>query len=193
MRSAFVSLLLSAWLQFPTPVFEVALWPEEGRPRFEATGVRLTLREAPSQAAPVARVVDLAAGTLLEFDETRYQTLEPGKINVIGSAVVRGRNLGAIRYLSRDEYYRGRYPSLEWQLAAGDTIEYLQYRAEGTCFVRIAGSVVNADQCSALGEASFRMIQKPRTAWWIQVVLDGSPAGWLLVEDGAVKQLGRSF
>lgn len=194
MRSALVIFLLSAWLQVTPPVFEVELWPEEGRPRFEATGVTMTLREAPSQAAPVARLVDLAAGTPLKFDETRYQTLEPGKIEVLGSAVVHGRNLGAIRYLSREDYYRGRYPTQEWRVAAGDTIEYLQYRAEGTCFVRLAGSVVDADQCPALDQSSLRMIQEPRTVWWIRVVLDdGSSAGWLLVEDVAVKQVGRSF
>jgi hypothetical protein len=176
------------------PIFQVELWPEEGIPELRATGAALTLRELPARSAPVARVVqEVEAGMPIRFDETRYQTLRAGRIAVLEADTIRGRNMGTISHLSRDDYYSGRYPMEAWPVMAGDTIEYLQYRAEGTCFVRIGGSVIDADRCPALVADSFELISEPRLDWWIRVVPDDSPAGWLLVDEATVTEVGRRF
>ncbi len=175
------------------PVFQVELWPEEGIPQFHATGAALALHEDPARSIPLARVVrDVEAGTPIQFDATRYQTLRPGRIAVLEADTIRGRNLGTISYLSREEYY-GQHPAEEWPVMPGDTIDYLQYRAEGTCFVRIDGTVVDAEQCPALFGDSFELTSEPLLDWWIRVVLDHSPAGWLLVDNAVVTEVGRGF
>ena len=72
-------------------------------------------------------------------------------------------------------------------------IEYLQYRAEGTCFVRIGDRVVDADPCPAQNHQAFRMLNKPKTEWWIRVVVGRVPVGWVIVDGKAIKQSGRTF
>jgi len=72
-------------------------------------------------------------------------------------------------------------------------IEYLQDRAEGTCFIRVDDQVVDADPCLADDDRTFRLATKPRTEWWIRVVVDRVPVGWVMVDGKAVKQSGRTF
>lgn len=178
----------------PDSIFEVELWPGEGRPQFKTTGAALTLRERPARSAPVARVVpDVPPGTPIAFDHVRYQTMQPGSIAVLAPDTVSGRNMGDIRYLSRKEYYAGSYPQEDRAVVAGDTIVYLQHRAEGTCFVRIDRDVIDASPCPAHLGDSFDLVAEPQVAWWIRVVRHDAPAGWLLVGDSTVTQAGRRF
>jgi len=74
---------------------------------------------------------------------------------------------------------------------AGDTVEYLQYRAEGTCFIRIASDVIDAKLCPNQQPSRFRLDTEPITEWWIHVTIKGKPAGWLLVSDAVVKVVDR--
>ena len=104
-----------------------------------------------------------------------------------------GRVLGTIRLLTRDAYYKGQFPRQAVALKEGDVVEYLQYRAEGTCFVQIADQVIDADPCPAQDDRTFSVITQPKTEWWIRVVLDRVPVGWVMVDEKAVKQSGRSF
>jgi hypothetical protein len=163
------------------PVFEIELWPEEGRPVFESTGAPLTLRDDPHRGAAVRQYVDLPAGTPIDFLSTRYQTWVPGRIEVLEASTIVGRDMGDVRVLSRDDYYLGGFPRSEWSVLPGDTVEYLQYRAEGTCFVRIRGVVVDAERCPALLQESFRVLEDPVTEWWIEADI-GDSGGWLRVD-----------
>jgi hypothetical protein len=164
------------------PVFEIELWPEEGRPVFESTGASLALREEPNRAAAVRQEVDLPAGTPIDFLSTRYQTWVPGRIEVLEASTIVGRDMGDVRYLTRDEYYLGGFPRSEWSVLPGDTVEYLQYRAEGTCFVRVREVVVDAERCPAFLQESFRVLEDPETEWWIEVEI-GDSGGWLRVDE----------
>jgi hypothetical protein len=169
------------------PVFQIELWPEEGIPAFEATGEPLRLHETPNRAALVTYVVETTAGTPIEFDGTRYQTWEPGTIEVLEAAVIGGRDMGAVQHLTRDQYYSLDFPHEEWRVVPGDTIEYLQYRAEGTCFVRIEGVVVNADLCPAFLQDAFLVATEPVTEWWIHATI-GERTGWLLVDQTVLRR-----
>ena len=75
----------------------------------------------------------------------------------------------------------------------GLNIEYLQYRAEGTCFVRLSGVVIDADPCPINDKAMFRLETEPKIEWWIHVVLPDNSVGWLLVTDSRVKLVDREF
>jgi hypothetical protein len=172
------------------PVFQVELPPEEGIPTFEATGEPLRLHETPNRTALVKHVAETVSGMPIEFDATRYQTWEPGTIEVLEAAVIDGRDMGAVQHLTRDQYYSADFPYEKWQVVPGDTIEYLQYRAEGTCFVRIGGVVVNADLCPAVRQDTFLVATEPVTEWWIHATI-GEKTGWLLVDQTVLGR--RSF
>ncbi len=173
-------------------MFEVELWPGEGRPQFQAEATELVIRELPSMSARIVRRLGVTRGQQIAFDETRYRTTESGRLQVLAAANVTGRVLGTIRLLTRDAYYRGQFPRQSMALKEGDIVEYLQYRAEGTCFVRIADQVIDTDRCPAEVDRIFRVVTQPKTEWWIRVVLD-RPVGWVMVDEKALKQSGRSF
>lgn len=193
MDIAILLVSLFGWNQVVSPVFEVDLWPGEGRPVFETVGKELRLLETPLQSANVMRNLAFPEGTRLRFDETRYQTLEPGRIEVLRDTVISGRTIGDRSLLTRDEYYSGAFPQESHEVRRGEAIEYLQYRAEGTCFVRIGSVVIDAEMCPVFIEAAFSQLSEPKVAWWIRIVDDSRAMGWLLVEDSVVKQTDRIF
>lgn len=174
-------------------VFEVELWPGEGRPVIESVTSALELREQPSSTSRPALTLPVAAGERLTFDETRFRTMRPGRLRVVAAATVTGRSLGSIQALSRADYYSARYPNAIVRLNAGDTIDYLQYRAEGTCFVRIAGVVIDAEACPWEDREAFRRVSEPILEWWVRLVRNGRPVGWLLLNDSTAKVVDRKF
>ena len=190
-RSLLAAVALLA--QAPSGVFEIELWPREGRPQFQAVANELVIREMPSMSATIVRRLGVTRGQQIVFDETRYRTTESGRLQVLGAASLTGRQLGTTRLLTREAYYRGRFPRQAVALEEGDVVEYLQHRAEGTCFVLFADQIIDADPCPAQDNRAFRVVSQPKTEWWIRVVLDRVPAGWAMVDEKAVKQSGRSF
>jgi hypothetical protein len=189
----YLSLLYVASMQVAASQFEVALWPGEGRPVFEAVATEVVLRELPSPDAKVVERLRIARGKPVEFGETVHRTLASGYLRALRQTRIRGRRLGDIKRLSKDDYYSGKFPRTEVVVEAGARVEYLQYRAEGTCFVRIEGEVVDAEACPAEDAHAFALESKPALEWWIEVVVDGKPRGWLLVDSSTVKQVRRTF
>ena len=81
-----------------------------------------------------------------------------------------------------------------FDVPADTIIEYLQYRAEGTCFIRVGKTVIDADPCPAVDKSKARVEVEPRTEWWIRVVLPGgAPKGWVDAHDSALKLVTREF
>lgn len=175
-----------------TPVFEVGLWPGEGIPVIAAVRDEIPLLRSPSPEAASAGSLSAAAGSHITYDSTRVQTISPATVRVADSAVVRGRFLGAVHVLSRDRYYSDVFRDTILAFAPSERFEYLQPRAEGSCFVRIDGSVVEADPCPTHDSASFALSGEPELRWWIFVTGD-SASGWLLVSDSTAKVVRREF
>ena len=171
--------------------FTVDLWPGEGRPIFEAVATQLRLHEQPSTSSRVVDIARVRPRQRLSFDETRYRTMKPGRFLVLTPTTITGRTLGDVGRVSRADYYSASFGPARVAMQAGDRIEYLQYRAEGTCFVRTGGSVIDAAPCPTEKPAEFRLEAKPVTEWWIHVVEDGRPRGWLLVTDASAKVVDR--
>lgn len=190
MTRALIAVLFAALVQGNTPIFEVDLWPEEGRPVFEAVAPRIRLHEHPWGSSKVIAVAALSPRQRLSFDDTRYRTIRSGQLRAVASTQVRGRVLGGVRHLSTSDYYLKKFASSTLEIRAGTMVEYLQYRAEGTCFVRLGAKVIDADPCPA-DEADFKVESQPRTEWWIHVVLSADTSGWLLVNDATVRVIER--
>ena len=60
MTPVIAMVLFVAFLQGPVSLFEVDLWPGEGRPVFEATSRNLVLRELPSASSKISRTVSVS-------------------------------------------------------------------------------------------------------------------------------------
>jgi hypothetical protein len=175
----------------PEVIFEVDLWPEEGRPVFEAAAERLPLHEHPSASSRVLETLTVQRRQRLTFGDTRFRTTKAGRFLVLTSTTITGRTLGDLRRLSKPDYYSGKFGHASVAVKAGERIEYLQYRAEGTCFVRVGGSVIDAALCPTEKPAEFRLEAKPVTEWWIHVLVDGKARGWLIVTDATAKMVAR--
>jgi hypothetical protein len=174
------------------PAFEVDIWPGEGIPVVHAARVNLPLREAPATAAAIVGRLTTKAGERIRYDSTRFQTVRPAVVRIAGEAVVRGRSLGTLRHLSRDGYYSNAFRDTTISLNPSVAMEYLQYRAEGTCFVRIGNQVVDADPCPIMDTTKFAVTGKPETLWWIRA-LGSTASGWLLISDTTATVVNRTF
>ncbi len=175
-----------------TPTFEVALWPGEGVPVIAAVRGELPLLRSPSPEASSSGLLGAAAGSRIDYDSTRLQTISPAEVTATDSAVVRGRFLGTVRLLSRGRYYSDTFRDTTITLVPSQRFEYLQPRAEGSCFVHIDSSMIEANPCPAHASASFAVSGEPVLRWWIFVRSDSS-SGWLLVSDSTAKVVRREF
>jgi hypothetical protein len=193
MRALSFVAAVALFAQAPSGVFQTELWPGEGRPTFQVMANELAIHETPSSSARVVRRLSVARGQDLAFDETRYRTTESGHLRVLAPTRIAGRVLGDIQSLTRDAYYKGHFSRQGVACKQGDVIEYLQDRAEGTCFIRVNDEVIDADPCPAYDSRTFRLASKPKTEWWIRVVVDRLPVGWVIVDGKAIKQSGRTF
>lgn len=106
---------------------------------------------------------------------------------------LRGRDLGAISRLSRTDYYSNRFERTVVPVDSTTPVEYLQYRAEWTCFVRIGERVVNAENCHTSAREMFLLEREPVIRWWIRISGSEDGAGWLLVTDRAAREVARRF
>ena len=186
------SLVLFFVLQTTDSIFEIDLWPGEGIPVFEAASRQLQLHELPSASSRVSQTLNVSIGQRISFDDTRYRTTQAGRIRVSVNGRLMGRMIGNVNHLSRDEYYRGNFAPANVEVQSGASFEYLQYRAEGNCFVRVDANVIETWPCPTIEKTMFETVAEPKTEWWIHVV-NGKAPGWLLVIDANVKQAKREF
>jgi hypothetical protein len=189
-REAF---LASASPSQPPVVFSSDLWPGEGIPVIELQRAALPLRAAPDEATSVVDTLRGRIGQRLGFDSTRYQTLRSGALAVHTPFDVRGRLFGDVRRLTLDRYYEPNVPEVVVPLTTTDTVEFLQYRAEGTCFVRLNSKVIDAQLCPGFGRESVTVVRDPVTQWWIHVHGVGGASGWVLVSDSTARAVRREF
>lgn len=191
--SLVVLFVVSLVAQAPGSLFEIALSPGEGQPQFQAVATEIPLHQTPMTSAPITRRLSVASGQDIAFDDTRFRTLEPGRFDVHSRGTVTGRLIGTVTELSTEQYYNGEFPKRTLDFKDGDVIEYLQYRAEGTCFIRFGGQILDADPCPSEDPGIYTLALQPKTEWWIRVVADGAPAGWVMVDDKTVKEKERTF
>lgn len=169
--------------------FESGMLPGEGPKQIIATVEQMNLHRAPSSFSRIARKLKLDKGAEIKFDEVRFRTIKPGLFVAERSGSFDGSSYGVISYLSREDYYNFAAKWQSFDYARGDTIEYLQYRAEGSGFVRFRGEVISAEllsrKCLPLAQ-----IRDPITELWIRVIdNNANPMGWYRVDDDTVKKL----
>lgn len=157
--------------------FEVGIRPGEYQPTFIAkTGLKLY--KQPSTDSSIVEGIEIPEGEKIAFNETIYRTVKQGQVKVLASQSITVRSYGLIDWLSRNDYYaKGTQKSID--LKAGDTIEYLQDRAEGECFFRIDYEILAIDEYLLNVEVT----SQPVTEWWVRAVDDRqNPIGWVLID-----------
>ena len=177
----------------PTVPFVSELWPGEGIPVLVAGARQLSLRREPSARAPANRRLAVPIGGRVQFDQTRYQTVRSGLVMLQTAMELSGRNLGSLTYLAKDDYYSDKFPTESYGLQAGAKIEFLQYRAEGSCFMRLGKNVIEVNDCPDLADPRFRALSKAEVLWWVRVIVGGKPRGWALVDGRALRESTREF
>lgn len=177
--------------------FESELWPGEGIPRFAAKVDRLTLYEQPSRSSSLAGARPIKKDQAIAYSATLVRTVRPGLVTATESTTLSGRSFGDIGHLSMDRYYAGEPGWNEVPFAAGESFEYLQDRAEGSCLIRRQRVVFEIEACPWLGgapDSGFKLVEEPVTEWWIRVEgKEKQPLGWLLVDEESVDLLPRGF
>jgi hypothetical protein len=187
------ALLTSAARSEDTVAFAVDLWPGEGIPVIELQRSSLPVRAQPDPAAEVVDTLRGRSGQRVAFDSTRYQTIATGAIEVLQPFQLTGRDLGDVKRLTLDRYYQSGVTEISIPLATPGTIEYLQYRAEGTCFVRVEQRVIDAEPCPGFGRESVKVVREPVTRWWVLTRGSKGAIGWLLVSDSTARAVRREF
>ena len=173
--------------------FSIDIWPGEGIPVIETKRPVLSLRAAPDPDVVVVDSIQGRIGQRLAFDSTRVQTIRSGSIKAVMPLQVAGRDMGESSHLTLARYYQASDQEVSIPVTAPATIEFLQYRAEGTCFVRINRHIIDADPCPGWGKDSVELIAHPATRWWIRVRGQNGSHGWLLVSDSTAQSVRREF
>lgn len=187
------ALLTSAAATRDTVAFAADLWPGEGIPVIQMQRTSLPLRAQPDPHADVVDTLQGRIGQRVAFDSTQVQTLVVGAIDVLRPFQVAGRDLGDVKRLTLDRYYQANISEISIPFAARTMIEFLQYRAEGTCFVRVGQRVIDAQPCPGFGRESVKVVREPVTRWWILTRGAGGASGWLLVSDSTARAVRREF
>jgi hypothetical protein len=180
--------------QPPLKSFESELWPGEGRPVFRARGGSLSLRARPAIDSPIVASIDMHPGQRINFTGFRHRTVRPGRVIARRSTQIAGRNFGQTDHLSSTSYYNEGRETITVQLKDGAEIEYLQYRAEGSGFVRWQGLVLEIGYLPWLSASDeFEMVASPVSECWLRLHDKGSDvSGWLLA-DGQLEEARREF
>ena len=164
MRTIFIVLMLVPVVSFGVE-FETSTWPGEGIPVLIANVDRLHVWAEPHRASSM-REIAYRRGWRIPFTETLLRTIEATTITVKKNGTVRIFCDGPI----------------EHEFSTGDTIEYLQYRAEGYITARYNERVCSIpllQNPDIFGE----QVDEPVVEWWVKVEYrDGGSPGWLLVD-----------
>lgn len=167
--------------------FESGLWPGEGRPVLIA-GVNMNPRERPAKDSRIIKKMKIRKGQKIDFKETRYRTIKSGLITVVAPSLVSVTSFGKSDFLSRDDYYnKGTEKSIE--LKSGDSLEFLQYRAEGDCLIKMSGEVLALPPVP-----NTKIASEPLTEWWVLAVdKQKNPIGWVLIDEETIEFAEREF
>jgi hypothetical protein len=183
---AFVQPLLFISSMSLAQVFSVGLWPNEGKPTLSSLGKPIPVFKMPSSKS--AKIGDLALkkAQTINFSDAVTITLKPGLILFNKGSELKGTDYGSVTTLSRDEYYDRGTPFNE-KTTKDETFEYLQYRAEGSFFIRRKGKIF------AL-ESGPKPLSQPTIEWWVRLKLPKNKldAGWIKFES-AMMQDQRQF
>lgn len=178
-------------------VFASELWPAEGVPKFKVGTEVLTIYDQPSLKSRVINELEVKPGTEIRFKDFRYITVSSGILAAREDGYLEGEDYGEIRYLSKNDYYQNygkKTVSRTIKYRKGESIELVQYRAEGSSFIRKEGHIIVLERLPWVYSNSPLILSKnPITEGWIKVIdVNGDSVGWVIIDSNIVVETGRS-
>jgi hypothetical protein len=161
--------------------FEKEGWPGEGIPGFAAKNSELRLNKLSSKESEEI-TLPFRIGERITYDQSKMITKKSVTLTAkekVTKTFCPGMPVPVI----------GQEPIIQ----PGETIEYLQYRAEGYVTARYKGVI--CEVFVADNNPKFDGLdKKPDVEWWIRVVNDKKvPLGWLLINEDQVNYLQRNL
>lgn len=168
-------------------VFSVGLWPNEGKPALSSLGKPIPVFKMPSSKSAKIGDLTLKKAHTINFSDAVTITLKPGLIMFNKGSELKGTDYGKVTALTKDEYYDRGTP-FNGKIASDETLDYLQYRAEGSFFIRRNGKVL------AL-ESGPEPLSKPMTEWWVRLKLTKNKldSGWIKIQSDMVQDRRQSI
>lgn len=183
MKSVFIAAMLAVAMPATAAEFQSEIPPGEGPLTLVAkTDAPLFVR--PDKRSEKVAGDEVKKGEMLGRGRHLYRTLKPGRITVTSPFQVKAHSYGAINLLTRMSSSTLKTFSFE----PGDLIEYLQYRSEGFCILRIGNEVIEAPEPDP--RRTTRKT-KPVNEWWV-LALGSFEAerGWALVDGRRITRKG---
>src|SRR5207247_2575923 len=99
-----------------------------------------------------------------------YRTIRSGTATARSAGSLHGRSFGSVSYISRGMYYETYAEYRDYPFQSGDVIEYLQYRAEGSGFVRLKDDVLEVHLPWTEKDCPLQLTADPVCESWLQLV-----------------------
>jgi hypothetical protein len=184
------SLVISLWsMNSEATEFEHDGWPGEGIPAFSAKHSVLHLHKEPNSNSESVDITVEERGFIGNIE------ISKSEINYDRSKVITNRSVILTAKATVTDAICPSQPAATVApvIQPGESIEYLQYYAEGYAFVRYKGMI--CEVFIADREAKFDGLDKhPDVEWWVRLIDSGNQIlGWLLVDEAQINQLPRTF
>lgn len=173
--------------------FEKDTWPGEGIPNFSAKNNSLDLHSQPTTTSTQIKYA-LQKGSKVLFDKSKLITKQ--SVTLTAKTEVTDvhceNSTGKKKMIMPDGTERIVKRGAD-VISPGETIEFLQYRAEGYITARYKGSICEVFVMDNVPKFD-GLDKKPVVEWWVRVInKDKIPQGWLLVDKSQVNFLKRGF
>jgi len=168
--------LSAAALATPVIPFQFEGWPGEGVPVLTATAtIAAPLRAEAKPDSPEYGTCKLPSGSRLKWSMSTQVVQSPTSMTLKAAKSLTVTSYGRLVLLTKSAYYnKGNEKTLS--MDAGAKVEFLMYRAEGSCFFRYKGEVFSAE-CSEFEFAG----EDQKSEWWLQAEC-GDVGGWMRVD-----------
>jgi len=205
----FLTLLYIAWFtitEFPEKIaitksffytkdtaFVAELWLEEGIPKYIANTRRMSIYEKPDLNSPYEDIqVDLDES--INFDSFILKVVNPGILYVTKDLTLNCINYGAISKLTKQSYYSDGIKDSIF-LKVGDKMEYLTYRAEGTCLFRYKHKVYESEIDLKDFDTYISLTSPPVIHQWVGITNNkyNKTMGWVKYNSNIIIEKNRIY
>lgn len=122
-------------------VFSIDLWPEEGKPSLVATGKPVKVFKEPTTRSSLIGTLTIEKDSVILFGDVRTVTVKVGVVKFAKGDETDATDFGNVASMNRQQYDDKGKPVVV-KFTKDETVDYLQYRAEGSFFVRRGGNVL---------------------------------------------------
>jgi hypothetical protein len=173
--------------------FERDVWPGEGIPNFSAKRNSLVLHSQPA-ATSTEITYGIKKGSKVHFDSSKLITKQSVTLRATTEVTdVHCENSTGYKKIEMPDGTDRAVKRGAVVISPGETIEFLQYRAEGYITARYKDMICEVFVMDNVPKF-YGLEKQPVVEWWIRIIDENkTPKGWLLVDQSQVNFLKRGF